>query len=802
MEYFAHYDKEKNIKQYLKIHLIEVSQENQLNSVKTINFSKLTKEKLYEISKCTGLYHDLGKYMDFFQQYLIYKKESVLKNHAHISACYLYNLLQDKYPGDKKNTDALCLNFLAYLVVRQHHGDLSLYHLFDDNSSMWDRLKKQADNLLEKKEDISSELEEHDDYQNFDAYLDIEKLKADRFFTAMPKLLSNRFKNDEWYFILIYLFSLLIDSDKLNSAGLKKITTRCVSHDKVIEYLQEKKKSKQNINLELNNRRENARKNIMSTIIHMTDQELIDTKIYTLTAPTGIGKTLAALEAALLLQERIKSIAGFVPRIISAIPFINIIEQTKKDYEGILGKELKVLINHQLADIVRDHPKDDEINKPIEKIMLEIEAWEADVILTTFVQLFHSILTGRNRALKKFNKLAGSIVILDEVQALPEKYHALIGALLQKLSRYFGIRFILMTATQPKILEFGNILLKNDCISSQELLKNSEEYFQDLRRTKFVPLLDCKISTDKFLDIFMEKWDRKSSALIVVNTIKRSIDIYRELLDIAEVRVLYLSTNIVPLQRKYVIEQAEELLKDKIPFVMVSTQTIEAGVDLDFDLAFRDLAPLESLIQTAGRVNREGKKGEFLPVYVVELERDNQYVYKLHHLEKTRKALKGKSTILETSYRELINQYYTQALLQGVSKESRSIWEEGIVKLDFEKIKEFELIEQIGEVADIFVELDEFATELADEYETIIESLSNKETKDVFAKKALLRSSRAKMSKYMIQVRIAKLRNNLPVEFSVRGDTKSNFYWIPPQQISDYYDLETGFIDEKGNAFI
>ena len=149
--------------------------------------------------------------------------------------------------------------------------------------------------------------------------------------------------------------------------------------------------------------------------------------------------------------------------------------------------------------------------------------------------------------------------------------------------------------------------------------------------------------------------------LVVVNTISRSIELFRVLKKSFEkVRdkpiVLYLSTNIIPMQRKQIIKKAKELLKREKPVILISTQTIEAGVDLDFDLGFRDLAPLESLIQVAGRVNREGKKGEYLPVYVVSLEDDVQRVYAFHHIDRTRTLLKNMTEILETEYGNLVQE--------------------------------------------------------------------------------------------------------------------------------------------------
>jgi CRISPR-associated endonuclease/helicase Cas3 len=358
-----------------------------------------------------------------------------------------------------------------------------------------------------------------------------------------------------------------------------------------------------------------------------------------------------------------------------------------------------------------------------------------------------------------------------------------------------------------------------------ELLPNHHKYFEGLNRTKFVPLLNEKLDTEEFIELFFEKWPNSKSTLIVVNTIKRSIEIYKEIINEVKLRkynvpVYYLSTNIIPTKRKAVIKEVKSILDTEQPVILVSTQTIEAGVDMDFDIAFRDFAPLDSLIQTAGRVNREGKKGRNLPVYIVQLEKDTHYVYKLTHRQSTVDLLMEKEEIMENEYGKLIDKYYNLALDRGVSDESRIIWQEGIVKLDFDALKKFQLIDNIGEVCDVFIEMDDIASSLADAYEEVlkyedeinlnillkvfneshVKGISNQP--NIFERKALLKLIMSRMSDYIVQIRISRLKGNRPIEFVARGDVESNLYWVPPGQLSEYYDENTGFIDERGMGYI
>lgn len=207
----------------------------------------------------------------------------------------------------------------------------------------------------------------------------------------------------------------------------------------------------------------------------------------------------------------------------------------------------------------------------------------------------------------------------------------LVGATLKMFSKYYGTRFILMTATQPKLLELGDMLLSEQDINEVNdkvisLLPNHEEYFKDLTRTKLVPLLDKELDTEGFVNsLFFEKWDKEKSCVIIVNTIKRSIDLCNKIKEklrqkSIDVPIYYLSTNIIPIKWKQVIEEVGYLLGNNYPVILISTQTIEAGVDLDFDIGFRSLHQLTQLsklqVESIEKVKREKVKREILHLYI------------------------------------------------------------------------------------------------------------------------------------------------------------------------------------------
>ncbi|ADG07363.1 CRISPR-associated helicase/endonuclease Cas3 [Kyrpidia tusciae] len=850
-DYYAHYDKASGVFQRLSEHLRSVATSSANAVPVSVSFPSVPNEVVRELVWWVGYLHDLGKFTDFFQDYLVNGeaspyRSSPLKQHAHISALYVHGLAAEQLLKKIPEPHRAAVAFLAYVAVRRHHGHLTLKGLFAEPSwkRRWKSIVTLAEHLNRKALEIldQAELTGLLDERTFLRMGDPGSREADeRHFIYAPQYLSGRWKDAQWYFLLVYLFSSLIDADKLDSAGVSARPVAVLLPAWVQRYLERKHAGHQT---RLAQRRESARKTILARLDALSDDEIRDRRFFAITAPTGIGKTLAALQCAFRLQERIRKVEGYTPRIITAIPFINIIEQTRRDYERVVAEQehrsTRLVVHHSLSDLRRKEALGDSV--PLDRALLEVESWEGDIILTTFVQLFHSMLTGNNRMLKKIHKLAGAVVILDEVQAIPDKYQPLIGALLWKLGEMYGTRFILMTATQPRILEFGDLLLGTEASSASEgrgkaieLLEDHARYFSEQRRTKLVPKLAEPLETESFVSLVGRVREPCRSVLVVVNTIRRSIEVYRVLKkwmdgEPDKPKVLYLSTNIIPRQRRRVIRLARRLLRQGYPVLMVSTQTIEAGVDLDFDLGFRDMAPLESIIQTAGRVNRDGKKGEFCPVYVVRLQEDGkedgQRVYALHHMDRTRRLIEAKAEILEPAYGELVKEYYDRALADGVADESRELWEEGVKKLNFDVLDKFQLIANSGEVVDVFVETEpdvdrgSMATALADAYEMVRRAdrdwdcgrlVGIVEPEDIarfaeppnsFERKALIRTIRAKMSDYIIQLRAHRAAKNPPQAFSNRGGIQSDLYWVPPGNLKELYDPDTGFKDDSGVQYI
>jgi len=233
---------------------------------------------------------------------------------------------------------------------------------------------------------------------------------------------------------------------------------------------------------------------------------------------------------------------------------------------------------------------------------LFIESWESSMIVTTFVQFFHTVIGYKNSFLKKFHNIINSIVILDEVQNVNPEYYYLLRKILDVLGKRFNIYFLLITATQPIILDSK--------ISKPVPMIDSKKYMEHALFNRVVLKV---IKEPQCLEAFQGHFCAKftgENCLIVLNTKKAAVSLFQYIKDTKkDYEIFCLTTYLVPYDRRNKIKRIKALLKDKRKIIVVATQLIEAGVDVSFKYVFRDFGPLDSIIQVAGRCNRNGEYG-------------------------------------------------------------------------------------------------------------------------------------------------------------------------------------------------
>ena len=523
-----------------------------------------------EWGKVLGLLHDKGKETDTFQQYI--KKESgydpdikICGKHHH---AYVGGILAQKYYGKSS------CNFFVNQIVSHHTG----LHDSDEIKGIIDQ-------------EIPSEV---------NIYHIKEKLNR-------PEL---NVQANDFHHLARMLFSCLVDADFLDTEAFMDKESSALRQNKdtlndLLPLLENKLK-------DLKAKADCSEVNIIRNQIQQQCIEMADTPtgFYSLTVPTGGGKTLSSLVWA--IKHAIKN---GQKRVIIAIPYTSIIVQTASVLRSIFGEE-NVLEHHSCVN--PEQIKDEKLK---EKMKLATENWGYPIIVTTNVQLFESMFSNKPSACRKLHNIVNSVIILDEVQTLPMDYLQPIVDSLKTYHKLFNVSFLFTTASQPVLsglIEGCNPKAAFNGIDHiTEIIPDEFKLHDKLRRVRL------SINNEgKTYDEVAEMLSQHKRVLCIVNTRRDAKEIYERLPQ--EGITLHLSKMMCPDHISETIERVKTTLKDNKNEIIrvVSTQLIEAGVDIDFPVVFRQEAGLDSILQAAGRCNREGKNS-LSTTYVFSLSKEH-----------------------------------------------------------------------------------------------------------------------------------------------------------------------------------
>ena len=785
------------------------------------------KEIFAEVAYMIGITHDFGKATTYFQNWLENGRKTQYAQHGFLSSLVGYLVVKDFLSNIQKLDEFWYLPGIAWIVINKHHGNLGDI-LNEEAEKLKDRreleiIKEQlndifSNNLIEIVEiykslgysDISRILSEINNLENL-----TQQIRKD-----IKKICKSSFTDNDlrYYFLILFFYSILLDADKLDASGRRSLPKREYIPSDIVDEYKKKKFGKPKTEVDII--REKAYNEVIAKVSNI---DLTNERILSINLPTGCGKTLIGLSFALKLRERIKESFGFTPKIIYSLPFLSIIDQNAKIIEDILRLKYKkheeipstlFLIHHHLADIKYKEVKDGELSiEELNRSLLLTESWYSEIVITTFVQLFHSLITNKNRAARKFHNITNSILILDEIQSIPHKYWLLVNRVLKHLACDFNCWIILMTATQPLIFRDGEI---------KELVTNPEEYFNVFNRVVFNFNLKIRSLNEFKYEILNKILYEDKNILIVLNTINSCKDLYEFLKD--ELSMLYevdkkdiidkdgianfpdlelinLSTHILPSYRLRRINRVKNgSSNSKRRKVIVTTQLIEAGVDISVDIVYRDFAPLDCLIQTAGRCNRnnERNKGH---VNIVILKDEKQEFYKYIYDSTLIDATKGvigefNGTIEEKDFvLSSIGKYYKIVLERGSKDDSINILE-SIIKLDFSKTSEFDLIQEKLPSVSLFVEIDDIAEEIRKKMEEIFES------KKGFERKLEILERRKEINNYTIQARCSKKLEDAILNLNPI-DGLEDYRYIKKNELDKYYKIDSGLnLGEESLKFV
>lgn len=394
------------------------------------------------------------------------------------------------------------------------------------------------------------------------------------------------------------LFSALVDADSLDTerhfqeAQFLSRPSQTFDPTKLLEKLKRKFYSFENNakkkELKINSLRNEVR-------LYAESKANLPQGFFSLTLPTGLGKTLCSINWALHHAQSHPNIR----RIIIVLPFINIIDQTADELKKIFdddGKDDYVLEHH--SNVIYAKEGDGEDYNPKQ---LATENWDYPIIITTSVQFFESLFSNKRSACRKLHNIQDSIIIFDEIQTLPMNVTEPTLMMLDNLQKLCRCSILFCTATQPDFEARDGFR----GIHIEPLVENPKRVFEETKRVIYHPLNGYdEMPISELAEDVVRK---QVSALVVFNTKKKAKMFFEEMRGCGGFKSFHLSTNMCPAHRKRIIKDIRNALEHKERIVVSSTQLIEAGVDMDFPTVYRELAPLESIIQSAGRCNREGR---------------------------------------------------------------------------------------------------------------------------------------------------------------------------------------------------
>ncbi len=584
-------------------------------------------------AKLAGLLHDLGKYRLAFQEYLNVGdrgRRSAETDHAAYGAA-----------AGGVAWDALAVAF----AIGGHHAGLhdlgllmkqiegSRYHAIDRFPELFDTanesdqlagelaiLKPNQDNLSDSLARIDFDEDDESDKRRFDVFVRM-------------------------------LFAILVDADRLDSEKFEQEhrrqrawerPTRMLDATVLLDRLDAARRAKGSEKKESRPELNQLRDSVFEACRDRGRNS--HSGFFSLTVPTGGGKTISSMAFAL---EHAK--ARDLRRVIVVIPYLSIIEQNARDYRMIFGAD-QVLEHHSAVEVSPPRkPSDADAEEPAQALDIEraMENWDVPIVVTTAVQFIETLFAASPARARKLHNVAHSVVIFDEVQTLPTHLLEPTLDVLRTLQQHFGVSVLFCSATQPAFLKSGNLRhgFQKDEVS--EITPSPAELFQKLRRVKYriEPSESCW-SWDRLANEMLSL--KRPQALAVVNLRQHAFDTYLALKSMLSSRsgsgeisdlnshefngdgaVFHLSSAMCAAHRLDVLglsktppkNNIKQRLTDKLPCWVISTQLIEAGVDIDFPTVFRAMGPLDSIVQAAGRCNREGQlrdeSGQLIPGDVI-----------------------------------------------------------------------------------------------------------------------------------------------------------------------------------------
>ncbi len=625
-------------------HIRESDKKEQTVSEHSNNVAKIASEfgeavQMSHTAWLQGILHDAGKLCNDFTEYIRGKSDAKRGeiDHSYMGAKYLANLAIEMYKESRLNPDAA---LLIGRTILSHHG-------------LHDWLTEDGENYFEKRTSIIKQDKEVECalpeivsdgtlkkyYQESVKEYDAMQQKINELYKEMiakgekeKRELSGDAKCviPAFYqgFLERLMQSILMDADQTDAANFNDDIVYTSPKEPTgvwnnMEKQMQKKCTAFRKKTDLISRR---RMNISDRCAAFANH---DVKICRLVVPTGGGKTLSALRFAIEYSQKHN-----VNQIFYIAPFNSILEQNSDVIREIAGEEN--FLEHHSNVFSRLEENENETEK-LSTYQMRTERWDVPVIATTLVQFLNALFDGKSSSVRRMHHLCRAVIIIDEVQAIPAKCIHLFNLAMNFLTHICGSTVVLCSATQPCLEQAAYPILLD---KQESMTADFQADFDAFRRTVLHSAGEKSFSYEEAAKFCTQQYQENENLLLVVNTKQAALTMFQKLKERngASATVLHLSTNMCPVHRRTVIQQMREQLETQQPLICVTTQLIEAGVDISFRCVVRSMSGLDHAAQAAGRCNRNGEY-DCCSVYLIQLE-EEKLAAALKQIEKEQEITK------------------------------------------------------------------------------------------------------------------------------------------------------------------
>lgn len=601
--------------------------ERHLLEVKTLAEKYGEKLNIPHVTGLAGMLHDMGKYTEKFRTYILAAvsgAEDRLRRGEVDHSTAGGRLLYDRLHADAKAPYKAILAEVVGNAIISHHSYL---HDFLDPDLESPYLRRVACKKLEEFDRSVEAFFTHVmSEQEFQAYVDRAAAEVEQFLARVPA----KSMELKLMFLTKFVFSALIDADRTNTRWFEMgepdepeqnvMALFQGYYDKLMAQLRSFEENK-----DADTPIARLRSQMSELCEHFASKP---SSIYTLSIPTGGGKTLASLRYGLK-----HALTYDKKRIIYVVPFTTIIEQNAATVRNILQDDANILEHHSnVVEVEMEEDGEEQDGLALtarQKANLAKDNWDAPIIFTTMVQFLNVFFAHGSRNIRRLHNLCDAVIIFDEVQKVPTHCISLFNQALNFLKEYGGSSIVLCTATQPA-LQF--VEQKLDIGADTEMIQDINRVIDAFKRVELVDQATDKAwSTEDLADFVRDAVQEAGNMLVILNTKSVVKALYERLQAMQEqgqfgsdgkIHLYHLSTSMCPAHRVSILDKVRVHLRQKEKVICVSTQLIEAGVDVSFNCVVRSLAGLDSIAQAAGRCNRHGKDN-MRNVYIIDHAEEN-----------------------------------------------------------------------------------------------------------------------------------------------------------------------------------